>query len=189
MKNHQEATLDSRMNIGVGVAVGLILGSAAADVVSDSSAAGLAGMFLGAVTGALLGSRFTRQFHWMEFPKGVVRRLILSGALFVAVLMLSLNILNDDPECATRLVISLVPLVPGLLFMATVADAISKLDELQRRIQIEAIAIGFGISVLAMMAIGLLSFAGVSQPSGLTVAGIMVLSWSVGKLWTRWKYR
>jgi large-conductance mechanosensitive channel len=189
MKNHQEAPLDSRMNIGVGAAIGLILGGAAAEIVSDSTLAGLVGMFLGAGIGALLGSRVTHQVHWMEFPKGVVRRLILSGALFIIVLTVSLLYIGDDLERTTQLIVSLVPLVPGLLFLASVADAISKLDELQRRIQIEAIAVGFGISIFAMMTIGMLSYADVAQPNGLVVAGIMVLSWSVGKLWARWKYR
>ena len=64
-----------------------------------------------------------------------------------------------------------------------------RLDELQRRIQVEAIAIGFAITALITLSYGLLGLVDIPQPNLLYVSFIMVVSWGLGKLWTMWKYR
>jgi hypothetical protein len=63
------------------------------------------------------------------------------------------------------------------------------LDELQRRIQTEAFAIGFGLSALTMVIVGLMADAGVPQPNWLMAAAVMSVFLLIGKLWTMWKYR
>ena len=63
------------------------------------------------------------------------------------------------------------------------------MDDLQRRIQVEAMAIGYGITLLVTMTVGLLAQAGVRQPSWFVVTFVMLIAGLIGKLWLRWKYR
>ena len=66
---------------------------------------------------------------------------------------------------------------------------IASLDELQRRIQTEAIAIGFAGTAIVVGGYALLQFAGYAQVNVGVVILIMSLMWLVGKLWTLWRYR
>lgn len=63
------------------------------------------------------------------------------------------------------------------------------MDELQRRIQLDAIGIGFGASLIVTLTYALLVQAGILQVSWMFVPLLLVLMWGVGKLWTVWKYR
>jgi len=64
------------------------------------------------------------------------------------------------------------------------------LDELQRRIQTEAIAIGFAGTVFACGGYGLLGLAGIAPTLNWNwVVFVMVFMWFLGKMWTLWRYR
>jgi hypothetical protein len=189
MKEKQETRSKSGINIGAGAGVGVVLGAAFADLLSDSSLVGIIGMILGAMIGAAIGSRYFPQIHLMEYPKGVVRRLVISGALFVIVLLTSIYFNTEEIGQSLQIILALAPAIPGLFFIVSIGYAISRLDDLQRKIQVEAIAIGFGITILITMTYGLLAQAGLPQANWLIVTVIMVLSWLAGKLWIMWKYR
>ena len=60
---------------------------------------------------------------------------------------------------------------------------------MQRRIQAEPLAIGFGTTALVTMTVGLSGLAGTRQPNWMTVPALMSFAWLAGKLWTQWKYR
>jgi len=188
MRVKQETHFDSRRNVGVGAAIGVLLGAALADLIIDSSLAGVMGMAVGAALGAALGARY-HQVHWMEYPAEVIRRLIISGAIFFTVLLLAVYLNGDEIEQPLQVLLALAPLIPGLFFVVSVGDAITKLDDLQQKIQVEAIAIGYGITLLITMTVGLLAQAGVRQANWLLVTLVMLFAWLIGKLWLRWKYR
>ncbi len=179
--------LDERSNRekAFGAAIGLVLGAALGEVILDSSLVAIFGMILG----AFLGYRYMPRIHLMEYPPEVVTRLVVSGVIFLFVFMAAIYLLENETMPTFRMVVAIAPAIPGFIFFLFMADAISRLDELQRRIQIEAIAIGFGISLLVTMVYGLLGLAGLPQASWLYVAVVMVFSWLIGKLWIRWKYR
>jgi hypothetical protein len=179
--------LDERSNRekAFGAAIGLVIGAALGEVILDSSLVAIVGMALG----AFIGYRYMPRVHLMEYPPEVVTRLVLSGVVFLIVMLGAIYYLEDETRDTYRMVIALAPAIPGFIFFLFMADAISRLDELQRRIQVEAIAIGFGISLLVSMVYGLLGVAGLPQVSWLYVPVVMVFSWLIGKLWIRWKYR
>jgi uncharacterized protein YebE (UPF0316 family) len=118
----------------------------------------------------------------------VIRNLVISGVLFFVIFLGSIYLINHDIGGSYQTLIALAPTIPLFIFILAIALAIASLDELQRRIQIEAIAIGFGLTVLVSSTIGLLGLTGFPQPDWIFVSVIMVFSWLVGKLWTRWKY-
>ena len=185
MKMTKDKDERSNREKAFGAAIGLVLGAALGEVIMDSSLVALIGMVLG----AFLGYRFLPQVHLMEYSPEVVIRLVVSGVLFLSTLLAAIYLLDNQATDTFRMLIAIAPAILGFFFFIYMANAISRLDELQRRIQVEAIAIGFGISVLLTMIYGLLGIAGLPQANWLYVSVMMVFSWLVGKLWIRWKYR
>ena len=79
----------------------------------------------------------------------------------------------------------LVAALPGfaILFLAyAIARAITSRDELQQRIQLEALAIAFGWTLVLVYSIGIFIMAGIEQPRWIYLLPIMVSGWLTGKL-------
>ncbi len=88
-----------------------------------------------------------------------------------------------------RILLSLAPVIPGIFFVVSIGAAINRLDEMQREIQVEALAISFAGTALVAFSYSLLGLAGVRQANWIFVPLVMVVFWLVGKLWTMWRYR
>ncbi len=71
----------------------------------------------------------------------------------------------------------------------SIGIAIASLDELQRRIQTEAIAIGFAGTAIFVGGYALFQFAGLSEVNVGLVLFAMSGFWLAGKLRTLWRYR
>ena len=71
----------------------------------------------------------------------------------------------------------------------TIGMAMASMDELQRRIQTEAIAIGFAITGVFVGGYALFQFSGLPHVNLGLVLFVMVAAWLLGKLWTLWRYR
>jgi hypothetical protein len=175
----------SRRDMLIGMVGGAAIGAFIGWLIDDVKW----GVLVGFLLGGAIGSRALQGRHLMQYPPHIVRRLIFSAILFFAVLRGSFALLQEETGKNLSYLLAIAPSVPGIFFVYTIGSAIASLDELQRRIQIEAIAIGFGITTIITLSYGLLSFADVPQPSLMYVSFIMVLSWGVGKIWTMWKYR
>jgi len=66
---------------------------------------------------------------------------------------------NDQLPDGLRIVVALAPLVPFAFFLVFVLAGLRSMDELQRRIQLEALAIAFPLAILFFMMLGLLELA------------------------------
>lgn len=174
-----------RRNTAIGFVIGLMFGGLVDLYTGDLGFATVGGMVLG----SLIGYFGAPHIHLMEYPPGVLPRLVFAVALFTLSLTGSVLLLEHATSETVQLILASATAISGLLLIIAIGYALSTLDEMQRRIQVEALAIGFGISVLVTLTNGLLGLGGVRQPSLLVVPGIMVFSWLIGKVWTRWKYR
>ena len=106
----------------------------------------------------------------------------------VAVYLANLVLLNRHPDWipVTRGLVALTPLVPGLLYLRSWMRFVRDLDEMQRRIQIEAFLFAALGTVVLGMAISTLNAQGV--PTGWLKHGLgmgetlmaMLFFWSVG---------
>lgn len=181
----QDFTNNRRRNIAFGAAIGLVIGGAA-DMLFGDTGWGLA---IGIVVGAIAGYWINFDLPRMEYPPHVVRRMVISGVLFFAALLAAYWLLNRDLSAPYQYIVALLPAIPGGLLAISIGSAISSLDELQRRIQLEAIAIGFGISIVVSMTYALLVIVGAPLISWTYLPVILVFFWLIGKLWTVWKYR
>jgi hypothetical protein len=171
--------------MGIGILIGISIGAIVGWAIDDV----LWGIMIGFLLGAAIGGRGLQGMNLMQYPPHIVRRLIFSGILFFAVLFGSFFLIHKYPVDKYAIPLAILPSIPGLFFVYSIGLSIASLDELQRRIQVEAIAIGFGISAIVTLGIGFLGLVEVPQPSLLYIPLIMVVSWGLGKLWTMWKYR
>lgn len=172
-------------NSAIGLVLGMLLGGLVDSFTGDYGLATVAGMILG----ALAGYRSAAPLDLMEYPPRVIRYLALAGVLFFASLLAAFYLIDQQRTGSFSMAIALFPSLLGALFVLTLGYAISTLDELQRRIQLETIAVGFGITAVIALTVGMLRLAGVPQPDWILLAPIMAVAWLVGKLWTRWRYR
>jgi hypothetical protein len=65
---------------------------------------------------------------------------------------------NQLPE-GWRIIVALAPMIPFAFFLAFFLAGIRSMDEFQRRVQLEALAIAFPLAILFFMMLGLLELA------------------------------
>jgi hypothetical protein len=86
-------------------------------------------------------------------------------------------------------VVALLPLLPGLFLTFGVVRVTTQIDEMERRIILEATAFAFIFTLLLLLSFALLGLVGVPQPSNTWIVFTMCMLLIVGKLWGNWKYR
>jgi hypothetical protein len=64
-----------------------------------------------------------------------------------------------DLETWQRVAVALAPLPPFVLFLVTLIRGVRSLDEMQRRIHLEALAFAFPLTMVLLMTLGLLELA------------------------------
>jgi hypothetical protein len=177
---------ETRKNIATGVIAGLVIGL----VFGFAYESYWIGIPLGILVGLIFGFRLARVPIKMRFPMYLVRRMLLAGVLCLS-LTFGYAVLVDRGLARTQILLAaILPILSWLLVVLSIVTAIASLDELQRRIQTEAIALGFAGTVFVCGVYGLLGVADVVPALnwGLVIF-VMVFMWFLGKMWTMWRYR
>ena len=125
----------------------------------------------------------------MKYPAHIIRLIIIAVIIFFFATISVVMVLNKELAQPYTMLVAIIPGFASLFLAYAIARAIASLDELQRRIQLEALAIAFGWSLVLVYSIGIFIMAGMEQPRWIYVLPIMVFGWLAGKLWTMWKYR
>lgn len=167
--------------IMIGLAIGLILGLIEGNLMED--------LGFGFIIGLALGAAFERRDQLMQYPPSMIRKIIFAGGLFLITLIGSHEFMDSTRNQTLQIAIASAPIVAFTLVAFAIGSALASLDELQRRIQTESIAIGFGFTAIVVLAVGLLADVGLPQPGWIYVVFPMVTGWGLGKIWTMWKYR
>jgi len=192
MKNNLEHNISSeeqRRNRIAGLAIGAALGMvfwSALDNLLPFPLDLIVGMGTGLITGYQLGKQ---PIMLMRFPPVVLGRLLFAGAITILGLFGYRYLLDLELTNTQQVLASLVAIIPAIVFVFTIGSAISHLDEMQRRIQTEGIAIAFAGTAIVMIAFALLGFAGVPNPNVGILLLVMMGMWVFGKLWTMWRYK
>ena len=122
-----------------------------------------------------------------------VRRLFsLLGGLtaYVAMLFLSQKLLAGGIESHTaRIMITLSPMLPTLFICGAVMRSIRQLDELQRKLQFEALAFAFAGTALITFGYGFLEGTGFPKLSMFVVWPLMATIWCIGVILGRLRFR
>ena len=188
--DQNNSTEERRRNLYSGLAIGAALGVVLWSAL-DSLIPFPLDLLVGMGTGMLIGYRWGKRppVMLMRYPPGVMWRILITGAVFVFGLFGYLYLLDLDLSYTQKLLSSLLAIVPGIAFVFMIISAIGQLDEMQRRIQTEGIAIAFAGTAIVVGAYALLGLAGVQSPHWGLLLVIMTFMWLAGKLWTMWRYR
>jgi hypothetical protein len=168
----QNDSPDFRANLTTGFIVGGLLGA----FLGFGFGSILLGLVAGIALGLALGVVISRRELPMRYPLHLVRRMLLTGALF-AVTLIVYSLAGGMAFGANRILAVLVPTLAGALFVYSIGASIASLDEMQRRIQ-----------TIAIIPLALLDISMHSPLHWLLLFLIMVSMWGVGKIWTKRKY-
>jgi|SRR5450432_471216 hypothetical protein len=110
-----------------------------------------------------------------------VKEFSLAMGAYVIVLLVSLTLINISPNAAWwRIPLALAPVVPALFALGAYMRFFSRIDELQRRIQSEALAFGFGSAGILSFSYGFLENIGFPHLSWIFVFPLMIAMWGIG---------
>ena len=109
---------------------------------------------------------------------------------YVVVLVAVIAVLNNiDAESGWRVPLALLPMIPIVLAFLAFVRYLDRMDELQRRIQMEALSFGFGGTALLTFGYGFLQLVGFPQVSWFFVWPIMCVLWIAGRARAERRYR
>ncbi len=109
-------------------------------------------------------------------------------AAYVVVLLGSELLLKGGGSAGWRYPVALLPVLPLGLAMAAYIRFLQRSDELQRRIQLDALAYSFGASALITISYGFLEQVGLPHVSWVFVAPLMILLWGAGNVLASRRY-
>jgi hypothetical protein len=122
----------------------------------------------------------------------IYRAQIEIGLALLAYMMFlvgSVTILRANPDASWRYVVALVPVAPAALVLFLFGRRLAQLDELQKRIQIEAFGFSLVATALITFAYGFLEGVGMPHLSWTYVLPLMAVLWAVGAAVFTFRYR
>jgi hypothetical protein len=100
---------------------------------------------------------------------------------YAVVVFVSVFLLNHGPSDAWwRIPLALTPIIAIFLAVWVFLRYFHQLDELQKRIQLEAFALSFGVTCIVTFGYGLLEDAGFPALNWTWVPTFMLVSWGIG---------
>ena len=79
---------------------------------------------------------------------------------YCVVLIVALTLLQNNPHAPWRIPLALAPVIPAFFALLAFMRFLGRMDELQRRIQLEAIGLSFGATAILTFAYGFLQLVG-----------------------------
>jgi hypothetical protein len=110
-------------------------------------------------------------------------------AVYVVVVLISGAVVRAHPDAGWRYVVAVTPLIPAVAAAVAVLRHMGRIDELERRIQLEALAFGALLTGLVTFTYGFAEQAGAPSLSMVFVLPLLVALWGVGVGAATWRYR
>ncbi|MFO7339052.1 MAG: hypothetical protein C0P65_004430 [Lysobacteraceae bacterium] len=187
--------------------LGLILGLLALPLFGAAAvaarAAGSAGHLPGLLAGMGCGLLFAAVLFWFTpgdvhdcAPPALARRyyreFLLPMAAYVVVMLFWMRMVRAVELPALRVPVALLPALLIGLAMRAVARYVRDSDEMQRRIELESIAIGAGATAVLYMTLGFLQSAGLiavpAAPAMLFVFPALCVGYGLARLFVARRY-
>jgi hypothetical protein len=108
---------------------------------------------------------------------------------FLMVLVGAVTVVQANPTVSWRYAVALIPVVPAGLVIWLFMRALSRLDEVQKRMQVQAL--GFSMAATALLTFGYGFLEGVGWPAlnGAFILPLMALLWGMGMAVLVLRYR
>jgi hypothetical protein len=120
-------------------------------------------------------------------------RQIAAGALFLAAYFVARAVLEQHGiDTGWRVLAALLPALPFVWVLWEIARGVRSLDELEQRIQLEALAFAFPVVMILLLVLGLLELAIPLPPQDLSfrhVWAMLPLIYIIGLLKARRRYQ
>jgi hypothetical protein len=111
---------------------------------------------------------------------------MIAYVIFIIVSRLILNNIEDSPW---RFAIALLPVIPVILLVLAFLRYLAGIDELQQRIQLQAIGFAAGTTGLLTFAYGFLELVGFPQFSTFFIFPMMIMLWGLGLFYFTRRYQ
>lgn len=99
-----------------------------------------------------------------EFEKNIGKEYFKEAAWpmagYVVTILLLTTLVDLETAGAWKYLVVLIPIIPALFFMRAVVRHFGRIDEMHRTGQLEALAVSFGVTIIAAVTLGFLSIAG-----------------------------
>lgn len=114
--------------------------------------------------------------------------MILGLCAYVGMLGLSQRLLAGDTAGeGMQILLSLAPMLPAVFLCVVIIRMIRRMDEMQRKLQVEALALAFAGTALLTFGYGFLEGVGLPRLSMFAVWPVMAGLWVVGVLVGRFR--
>lgn len=110
-------------------------------------------------------------------------------AAYVVVVLISEAVVRAHPDAGWRYAVAVAPLVPAVAAVVAVLRHLGRIDELERRVQLEALVFGALVTGLATFTWGFVELAGAPRMPVIWVLPLLVATWGLGVAVTRRRYR
>ncbi len=135
------------------------------------------------------GAGRPRQPRVTPTTRAYLKEFGLAMGAYIVLLPASTVIVGRIPHSVWRFPVALVPMVPAVFVLWAVVRNLGRMDELQRRIQIEALACAFGGTALITFSYGFLENVGFPHISWFFVWPIMAVLWLISEAIAMRRYR
>jgi hypothetical protein len=113
--------------------------------------------------------------------KTYTREFLTAMIAYAVVLIVSVSLLQHVPSDAWwRIPLALTPIIPIFFALRAFLRFFHRIDELQKRIQLEAIALSFGVTCVVTFGYGVLEYAGFPALNWTWVPTFMMVFWGIG---------
>ena len=112
--------------------------------------------------------------------KNYLVRFLTSMVAYVLVLILAISLANANRESGLRFLVMLLPVVPIFFAVLAFVNFFETMDELQKRIQLYAMALSVGGTAMITVTYGLLEVVGAPHLSWVWVFPLIVWLWGLG---------
>jgi hypothetical protein len=117
------------------------------------------------------------------------RELFTAIAAYALALFASISLVNSNNDAWWRYIVTLIPMIPAVFVLRAVIRQLSRMDELQRNIQLEALAFAFGATAILTFSYGFLERVGLPELSMFLVWPVMAVLWVIGLSIANRKYQ
>jgi hypothetical protein len=108
---------------------------------------------------------------------------------YMMVLVGSVTVVQANPEADWRYYVVLLPVLPAALVIWLFVKALTRLDELQKRIQMQSFGFALASTGLLTFGYGFLEGVGLPHLNWTFVLPLMAVLWAVGTAVFSWRYR
>ncbi|SDZ34711.1 hypothetical protein [Pseudomonas salomonii] len=115
-------------------------------------------------------------------PKRFLVEFIAIVLLYVACVVISSSFVRSMPDGAAKIALALLPVIPMIAMAVSINRRLNSMDELGRKIQLEALAVAFVCTALTTFSYGFLETAGLPRLSAFMVWPIMGGVWCVATI-------